>query len=450
MTLLSVYILGLSLSRNILITSIIAILITISPYYLSHTIWSMNEREATISFVFLIILSVITLYRDPNHNYFKYIILCILFTIIGTSFHIIFFTILPLLIFAIILIYFKKSNVNIPIVKGRLLYVLLFLFFLVLPLIIGGYFQIVSINWLYSYQTGTIISSENPLYVFINIPISFSGSIGIFLVIFGSIGFIILVLHRNRREEHAFLIGIGLLILPFIAYREYIKVIILIYCSIFAIYFLLHINHNIKRNRSAILFSILIITLIITVPQTTYTVNKWNDQIKWDNEIYINEDTINIANYNRYLNGEPYISNNQDEAMKISAYSSVPIPLTNTISKDKQFLYHLMYPNQPIPDSEYSIQFNWDVRNPENLFEYTSTDVNRYNDIMIENQTKYIPLYGIKWILVDKSYATSFSGDYLTDVLPSELLQNINKQSYKIYESTEWVIYPILAESENS
>jgi hypothetical protein len=439
-SIISFLILTLSYSKNPIINSISIISLTISPYFFGHTLWSLNERESAIPFIAIFILFFIILMRTGSEKK-KFWPLVIIILIVGLSIHKIFLFIIPIFfIYSLIIIFYSKGISYSLTRKNKNIYILsIILFFSLLPFILN-YSSLSIFNIYLQYQQSAIFSStSNPFIAIINIPISIIGSVGIISFSLGIVGIIFLLKKNAKSKIELFILGNFLFLLPFVAIREYIKLVFAFYLSVLVIFCIKLFIELDPKKKNAILI-VLILCCSIIIPQFTI----WRKDIsqtryKFGLKDYIEPETFDCSLYLRNeLNG-PFISNNNFDGIKISALIDRPTISPIVQSAEENILYFSLYNISSTKKLNYSVTINNNRDDILSIYKI-SIDFPLPYDIITKLGLKE-NFYGIKIFILDKNFKDYILGYSSESIVFTKSIEKVINLKFKLYENNKYVIF---------
>lgn len=301
---------------------------SLSPVFLSYTIWTTSTRHLFIALVPLFILGLLRSYKK-HQDRLRYILLTIvLFILLGTIHHLVILLAPILIAYSIALIFepikikYYAFNKKINLVSLIVLFIWFSIYMLFIALQVYQLYFYKDFNILWKYQSGFFSSGFDAKSLFINMFVDYGSKIGI-LSLFGVLGLVILFKKSKRKLYQNFLLMILLIFAPIISMGWYVPLVLLPFFCVLLVYGMLKLI-NFKIIQKFAVYLILICLLMSTV-FSIFMLSHWDiltlpliQKVK-----YLQDSTYNLGIYLKEYGGSSFVSNAKEH--KISAVSELPV-----------------------------------------------------------------------------------------------------------------------------
>ena len=399
------YIMAKELKNDDLFALLVAFTFSLSPIFLSFTIWTASTRNLFMALVPLFVWGLLGYYNKPQSR-LKYVLLIfILFMILSTT-HRMVLLLAPILIaYCIALILNnlkKKENLHFSIPFKNYHFIERFKPYIPLLIFSGIYifFIVLQMNRLYiykdfniwwKYQSGFFFMGRDPGTLFMNMVVDYASKIGI-LSVFMIVGLTIFLKKSEREFYKNFSLVVLLLFAPIITLGWYVPSVLLVFFCVLLVYGLLYLINFRKIQRFTT--CLIIIFLLISTIFSIFMLWNWDIMTNSQKAGYIRGSTINAGTFTKEY-GVPGSSFLPD-SRHICAVAEMPYPLL-----DCAYIWDLINKSElKIERRNLSLSSLMSFDNPETLWEmnvrkddyYTNPnrDIDRMGDYLSKFKIKYV------------------------------------------------------------
>lgn len=429
------YIMAKCIKNDDLFAFLISFCFSLSPLFLRNTIWTTSERNLFIVLVPVFIWSLLKCY-NAHQNKWKYILLTVmLFVMLGMT-HRMVLMIIPIIISYFISLIIKYTTIEFYISKNKInlrnyliyLYLITYVFFIMLQGFRLFFYKDFNIWW--KYQSGSLLNGDSALVLIGNLIIDYISSVGI-LSIFMIIGIIAVLKNPNRNYYQTFLLITLLSFAPIIMLGIYTPLVLLSFFCISIAYGILSLtDFKLVKGYEKNLFAMFILVSTIF---SIFMLWHWGVLVHDQKAEYLHKSTENAGIYlkNNHSWGSSFVSNDDENARRISAVSQIPYPLPDTayvfnfvnVSDLKRNSSLSLSSITQIIDSDYKtdIDYRKEYRGQQSL------------DVDSNSRKEYNSKYKIRYVVQGKS-PTSVS---------SVFYSSVTEKKSKIYDNNELGIWYI-------
>ena len=228
------YLMAKEIMNDFLFAFSVAFIYSTSRMFIGFTTWTVTARALFITILPLFIWSLLRCHNKKEDR-FKYLLLAIgLLIILGTIHHMVLFTPVILIAFgASILLYLVGKKFKILKITPKTTVIVFFAFFIPLLLLpftpLGFYHE--SASFIGGHRYGYFFHGSTPYHILLNMGAEYAMAVGI-LILLLPIGFILLLLKKQKTFSDMFLIALLLCFTPFLADPIYMRFFVLFIISL--------------------------------------------------------------------------------------------------------------------------------------------------------------------------------------------------------------------------
>jgi hypothetical protein len=443
---LGAYILAKEFRDDHLFAFLVAFIFCLAPKFILNTTWETPTRGGFMAFTPIFLWALLRAHRDPSR---KNIIMTVLMLFILSTFHRLAILML-IVILAYIITFIFRMVVRIAKLKTPTLFLrprarqrmrvfgVVAMFGIGTALILGS-------GVLDAYESGRLVSSPTLDVELVNLGVSLTRSSGV-LTVFLVFGMVTLAYKRNKTIKESLFLFVVLAIIPTLYLRRYTGFYIPVFVALLAgsgVVSIVLASKNRKKVSIALFVTIMLGSLVLTSVLLDYESESTN---------YMEMEEYNTGLYSReYLHGT-LLTNDGLSASRTSAVSGLPyLPIGGaTVPRNgpEQLAFGFVLPEDvhvvqvPIDqltlndDSPFVAQ---DVPNAQ--ADYWILHAGIIGDPQHDTANAMLDQYGIDYALENKGLYGEFYA-YARDYY-SRFLTNIHWQRYKIYESSEELVWSL-------
>jgi len=434
-----------TIRRDDLFAFTVAVLFSLTPFYLKDTFWVGSSRGFVVGLVPVFVLLLVNHLRT---NRFRFFVLAIVLIVLLTTIHRMGVLTLFILIGYLFAIPFHKVTQKLRFAMARYerpsRYVLFFagvIGFISTFYIQFAYPGIAGANLVDQYGQGVFHGTSFSV-VLANMGLSLAGKVGP-LIPFAVVGLVSSTWRRPKEVSDKFLLTVVLLFLPLLPLRDYIAEFLFLFFVILLVFGLFSIR-ALRPNRRKLVSSVVVGLLLISVAASWVMKDYWRERYSTDAPIPNN--TYSTGIYIVDMTSGTIVANDGILGGQLAAVSGRPVlPLGGPSlhwTSPQQLLWQFVNPADLSVRSLdiWTISFNTDsifvpvnVRNAEVDWEvvlfYTTPVVAKQN----------MQFYDVHYVVVDKRIPFAFQS-YGYD-RPSGLLVVLADSNYKIYDCARQSIW---------
>jgi len=404
------YIMAKEIKNDELFAVLVAFCFSMSPIFLSITVWTTPARHL---FVALVPFFIWALLKSNNYSQYrlKYsTIIFFTFILLGTIHHMV------ILLVPILIAYFGTLIFNYIKVKYHIFYnkisaiaiatpfifLAVYMLFIILQIFKLSIYDDFTI-W-FKYQNGAFFTGTGAQTLFGNMIVDYASKIGI-LSIFGIPGLIILLRKSTNNIYRNFSLIVLLAFAPIITLGWYVPYILMSFFCVLLVYGILNLN-NIRQVQRFFPHLILICVMASTF-FSLFMLWNWGMLIVSENSDYLHDSTENMGLFLKdwHATDASFVSNYVSER-QISSVSELPYP-----PPDTAYIFNLMN------ESDLGINFSFSLSDLANIdahdFIY-KTSINyrgeyrgQSNDVDSDKRRQYNQKYNLKYVIMNDFRGTS-------------------------------------------
>lgn len=444
---LAAYIMAKEIRNDDLFAFIVAFSFSLSPVFLSFTLWSSGGRQLFMTLIPLLIWSVLRSRSEIGVRW-GYVALSVVLLITLATIHRL-ILLLPFVLtayFSSVLIYERGKSMLLSkrVIKIIPLICIIFFTILLLPQLFGGggygEYQV----WK-EYRSGYYFKGSEPLMIFLNIVIDYGSKFGI-LTIFGMIGLIsiiyrpkrvakdvILVSKAKRSFNDIFLVCTVLIFLPLSSFGPYIIHIIFPFVCLLiglGVLWLVNVWESIRRIRlktvmKKIAFPTVVVFLLLSIAFSNFMINHWINMPGSPTTTWMTEKEYGSGLFvKEYLHeNDTFIANDYTAGARISGISEVRF----FTSVEPQVLVYGWVDKEQLKLERIDIS---NLFKGETLYKYTQAEQRVWDDFWkmyrydIESTVETRYRYGVNYAVESR-----------TQTQEGGFLLSTHEQRYKIYDN---------------
>lgn len=432
------YIMAKEIKNDNLFALLVSFCFSLSPLFLSYTIWTASTRNLFIALIPFLIWGLLRFYSTHQKRW-KYLMLTIIsFLFMGMVHHLVLLLIPIIASYFIIFIikyvkvefYISNSKINLATIPVLHIYLITYVFFIVLQVLKLFVYRDFNIWW--QYRSGLFFKGNDALTLFGNMIIDYSSTIGI-LSLFTIIGIFITLRNSNRTASQNITLITLLAFAPIITWGTYIPLALLPFFCILIVDGILYLRDVkfLKKYNTYLIFTCILISVIFS----TFMLWNWDIIVHNENAEYLKHSTEEMGIYlkNYHANDSSFVTNS--DARKISAVSQIPSPPPDTV-----YIFNLLNESDLEINSSFSLSSIMHLDNPDSIYkssiDYLAESRGQSYDVDSDPRKKYDSKYNIKYIIQNnENLGEGFTGMY--DVFYSSVVE---KKS-KIYDNNELSIW---------
>lgn len=434
------YAMAKEINNNDVFAFLVAFCYSLSPLFLSYTIWTTSPRHLFMALTPIFIWALLKCHNVPQNRWKYAILTIILFVTLGTIHHVILLLILVVISYILSLIfkyikieaYIVKNQTKLTTIPTSFIYIIIYVAFIAAQGL--KLFVYKSFNIWWKYQNGTFFRGNDALTLIGNMIVDYTSATGI-LSLFIIIG-IIKILRNSNRDIYQNLLLITLLAFsPIMMLGTYVPLILLSFFCVIITYGVLEIDKaNVIKKYNINLISICI---IISTIFSIFMLSQWSILIQNQNTAYLERTTEDVGIYleNYHVNDSSFVSNSDER--KISAVSQVPYP-----PPDTAYIFSLLNESDLKINSSFSNSSITNLDNPDAIFktdiDYRAEYGGQSRDIDNDLRKQYNLKYNIKYV-VQKN---QILGKWFTNK-PDAFFSSVIEKRSKVYDNNELSIWYI-------
>jgi hypothetical protein len=432
------YMMAKEIKNDDMFAFLVAFCFSLSPLFLSYTIWTTSTRNLFVALVPVFIWGLLKFYNTPQDRW-KYAILAVIsFVLLGMIHHLV-LLLIPIVVSYFICLIFKYVKIELYISNNHIslttlyksyIYILIYTFFIA----IQGFrlFVYKNLNIWWQYQSGTFFHGNDVLTLVGNMIIDYASSVGI-LSIFAIIGLLPILVNSNRDISQNFILITLLVFSPIMMWGTYTPLVLLSFFCMLIAYGILYLK-DVKFIKK---YNIRLITLCILVSIIFSVFMLWKWDISFNNQdfSYLNHSTEYTGTYlkNYHTNDSSFVTNSDER--KISAVSQIPFPPPDTV-----YIFNLLNESDLKINSSISLSSISHLDNPDSIFKSNVDFLAEYRgqsyDVDSDVRKKYDLKYNIRYVIQDnKRLGNSFTGR------PDLFYSSVIEKKSKIYDNNELSVW---------
>ncbi len=440
------YILAREFRDDDLFAFMVAFIFCLAPKFVLNTTWETPTRGGFMAFTPIFLWALLRAHRDPSR---KNIAMTILMLFILSTFHR-----LAILMLIVILTYISTFLFSIVVRIAKLKLPALFLrptarkrmrIFGVLAMLGLGAGLIFGSGVLDAYEAGRLFSSRATQVELMNLAISITRSSGV-LTPFLIVGVVALAYQRNKTIKESLVLFVVLSIIPTLYLRRYTGFYVPVFVSLLAgsgVVSLILVSRNSKRLSIALFITLLLGSLVLTGALLDY---------ESESTEYMGMEEYNVGLYTRLNLQGTLLSNYGVSASRISAVSGLAyLPVGGaTVARnspeqlaygfvDGEDVHVVQVPIDQLTLNDDSPFIAQDVPNAQD--DYWIMHMGIIGNPQYDEANNLLYQYEIEYALEDKDLYGDFSAYAKTYY--SRFLTNIHWQRYKIYESSNDLVWSL-------
>lgn len=301
---IAMYSMAKEMTNDELVSILATFCFSVSPLFLSYTIWTTSTRHLYMALIPLFIWTLIKIKKNHKNNLQYKALAIILFLFIGTVHHMVIF-LLPVLIAFYGIPIGKKINIdysgyrisNTPTLS--LIFAILAILFVILQ--INKLFIYDDFNIWSKYQSGYFFNGLEATTLFGNMMVDYVSKIGL-LSVFIILAIMIYLRKPNRESYLAFPFIVVLIFAPLYSWGWYVPSVLIPFISILCGYGLSNLRH--VRSIKNIFPSILVLAIFLSSIFSLFMLWHWDISSNHEIESYAFDSDINLASFLK-VNGPP-------------------------------------------------------------------------------------------------------------------------------------------------
>ncbi len=434
------YVMAKEIKNDDVFAFLVAFCYSLSPIFLSYTIWTTSSRHLFIALIPIFIWALLRCHNTPQKRWKYAILAIILFVILGAIHHVILLLVFVVISYIIsmilkyikIKIYLANSRTEMTIKSASYAYIIINMGFIVAQGLKLAVYKDFNIWW--KYQNGTFFSGSDALTLIANMIVDYISKIGI-LSIFIIIG-ILIVLQNSNRDIYQNLLLITLLFFaPIMMIGTYVPLILLSFFSVLIAYGVLYLNEAkiIKKHNTNFVSICIIISTIFSI----FMLSHWSILIQNQETEYLEQTTEDVGIYlkNYHVNDSSFVSNS--DVRKISATSQVPYP-----PPDTAYIFNLVNESDLKINSSFSLSSITSLDNPDAIYktniDYRAEYGGQSRDIDSNLRKQYNLKYNIRYVVQDNQRL----GKWFTNS-PDAFYSSVTEKKSKVYDNNEFSVWYI-------
>ncbi len=442
---LGAYLAARTIRRDDLFAFTVAVLFSLTPFYLKDTFWIGSSRGFVVGLVPVLVLVLVSHLRTKK---FRFFFLAIVLIVLLTAIHrmgVLTFFILVAYLFAIP---FHKVTQRLRFALARYerpsRYALFFAGvsgFVSTFYVQFAYPGIGGANLVDQYGQG-VFQGTSFSVVLANMGLSLAGKVGP-LIPFAAVGLVAATWRRPKEASDKFILTVVLLFLPLLPLRDYIAEFLFLFFVMLLVFGLFSIC-SLRPTRRKLAFTIIVALMLVSVATSWVMKDYWRQ--RYSTDAAITDNTYSTGVYIVDRTSGAIVANDGILGGQLAAVSGRPVlPLGGPSlhwTSPQQLLWRFVNPAELSVRSldVWTLSFNTDsifvpinIRNAEVDWEavlfYVSPEVAKHN----------MQFYDVHYVAVDKRIPFAFQS-YGYD-RPSGLLVLLADSNYKIYDSTRQSVW---------
>lgn len=437
------YIMAKEIKNDNLFALLVSFSFSLSPLFLSYTIWTASTRNLFIALIPFLIWGLLRSY-SAHQKRWKYLMLTIISFLFMGMVHHLSLLLIPIILSYLISIvlkyikvefYISNSKINLATIPVLHIYIITYVFFIVLQVLKLFVYRDFNIWW--QYQSGLFFKGNDALTLFGNMIIDYSSTIGI-LSLFAIIGIVITLRSSSRTVSQNLTLITLLAFAPIITWGTYIPLALLPFFCILIVDGILYLRDvkSLKKYNSYLIFACILISVIFS----TFMLWNWDVLVHNQNAEYLKHSTEEMGIYlkNYHANDSSFVTNCDavnSNARKISAVSEIPYPPPDTV-----YIFNLLNESDLKINSSFSLYSIAHLDDPDAIYksnvDYLAESRGQSYDVDSDPRKKYDLKYNIKYIIQDnKRLGKAFTNS------PDAFYSSVVEKKSKIYDNNELSIW---------
>lgn len=434
------YIMAKEIKNDDLFALLVAFCFSLSPLFLSFTIWMTSARHLFIALVPFFIWALMRCY-NKSQSRLKYIILIIIsFVILGMIHHMVLLLVPVLAAYVGALIfrrvkmkyYIFNNKINLVTFMTSIIFFIVYISFITLQVFRLYFYEDFNIWW--KYQSGFFFHGTGAEALFGNMIVDYASKVGI-LSLFALPGLLIFLRKSKRNLYQNFLLMALLAFAPIITLGWYVPSVLLSFFCVLLVYGILNLN-NVKPIQKFVTHLIAICILTSTI-FSIFMLWNWGIVMPSQGTDYLQDSTKNMGLYLKdyHTTGTSFISNYDER--KISSVSELPYP-----PPDTAYIFSLINESDLGINSSFSLSSLAHLDDHDAIYKpninYRAEYRGQSYDIDSDRKKRYNLKYNIEYVVQDNMMlGKAYSGR------PDKFYLSVSEKTPKIYDNNELSVWYI-------